>query len=83
MHRTYDLALRVRVDPAREFGQCFINAPPKGEAFCNRRRCRNQAEVGDLLVPDRTVDAMGLDQARLQPGGGLAKADEHNGTGIA
>ena len=30
MHRTYDLALRIRVDPAREFGQGFIDAPPKG-----------------------------------------------------
>jgi hypothetical protein len=82
MHRTYDLALRVRVDPAREFGQRFIDPPPKGDAVCNRGRCRNRAEAGNLLVSNGTVDAMGLDQAALQPGGCLAKADEHDPTGI-
>ena len=52
MHRTYDLALRVGVDPVREFGQLFINAPPEGDAVCNRGRSRNRAEAGNLLVSD-------------------------------
>jgi hypothetical protein len=77
MHRTYDLALRVRVDPVSEFGQRLINAPPKGHAVCNRWRCRNRAEAGNVLVSNGTVDAMGLDQATLQAGGCLAKANEH------
>jgi hypothetical protein len=60
MHRAYDLALRFGVDPVRKLGQRFINPPPEGDAVCNRGRCGNRAEAGDMLVAD-------LDQAALQP----------------
>ena len=66
MHCAYDLALRFGVDPVRKLGQCFINAPPEGNAVCNRGRCGNRAETGDDLVVDLTFDAVGLDQAALQ-----------------
>ena len=82
MHRAYDLALRFGIDPVRELGQCFINPPPEGDTVCNRGRFGNRAEVGDQLVEDLTVDAAGLHQAALQPGGGLAKAGEHGCSGI-
>jgi len=79
MHCAYDLALRFSVDPGREFGQRLIDAPPKGDAIGNRWRCGNRAEAGDDLVADLAIDAAGLDQAALQPGGGsLAKASDHD-----
>jgi hypothetical protein len=82
MHRTYDVALRFGVDPVRKLGQLFINPPPEGEAVSNRGRWRNRAEAGDVLVTDLAVDATGLYQAALQPGGYLAKAHEHDPSGI-
>jgi len=82
MHRAYDLALRFGVDPVRRLGQRFINAPPEGDAVCKLGRCGNRAEAGDVLVADLTVDAAGLDQAALQPSGCLAKAHEHDRSGI-
>jgi hypothetical protein len=64
------------VDPVREFGQRPIDAPPKGDAIGNRRRCGNRAEAGDDLVADFAIDAAGH-QAALHPSSSLAKAGDH------
>ena len=82
MHRAYDPALRLGINPVRQLSQCFINPPPEGDTVCNRGRFGHRAEVGDKLVEDLTVDAAGLHQTALKPGGGLAKAGEHGCSGI-
>jgi hypothetical protein len=52
---------------------CCIDATPSELISANER---------PLLVADRTVDAAGLYQAALRPGGCLAKAHKHDRSGI-
>ena len=54
-----------------------MQALPEHEAFGDRRRRIDRAELGHVLVADLAVTPAGLDQACLQAGLGLAEADVH------
>jgi hypothetical protein len=60
----------------------FHKHAAKRRCGLKRGRCGHRADAGNLLVSNCTVGATGLDQATVQPGGCLAKADKHDRTGL-
>ena len=76
-----DVAEQLRlcsgVDPVAELRHPLMQALPEHQPLGDRWRRIDRAEHGDMLVADLAAGPMGLDQAGLQAGFGLAKADEH------
>jgi hypothetical protein len=77
MHRAHDLGLRFAVDPIRQLAEALMQVFPERYPISHRWRRGNRAEPREVFVVDFSVVAPGLDQADLQPTGGLAKSNKH------
>jgi hypothetical protein len=77
MHGAQNLRVRLRIDPVREPGEPLVQCGPECNAVSRRRRGRDGAQAGDMLVADLAIMASGLDEAGLQSARGLTEADEH------
>jgi hypothetical protein len=64
----------------RRFGESLRRPDARpGWLLRDGRRHRNRAKAADMLVADLARSPPGLDEAYLQPGGGLTEPDEHDG----
>ena len=64
-------------DPVAELGEPLLDLAPEHQPVGDRRRHRDRAEPGDVLLADLAGDPAGLDEADLQAVTGLAEAGEH------